>query len=140
MEVDNVGVVGAGVMGRGLAQALSQTGHQVILLDVSEGILARAEQEVRNNLRLQGLFHKGRHADNTDEVLRRIRLTTDYEDLCGADFVIENTTEKWEIKRDVYGLMDRICHERCVFAANTSAIPITRIASATRRPAQVIGA
>jgi 3-hydroxybutyryl-CoA dehydrogenase len=139
MKVENVGVIGAGVMGRGLAQTLAQTGHRVVLLDVSETILEQAGQEIRNNLRFHGMFQKGGHVGNPDEVVGRIRPTTDYEELRDAHFVVENATEKWEVKKEVYARIDRVCREHCVFAANTSAIPITRLASVTRHPARVIG-
>ena len=139
MELKNVGVIGAGVMGTGLAQNLAQTRHRVILVDVSEKILRQAKQEIRNNVRFGGLFQKGQRAADPDEVLSRIELTTDYQALEGAEFVIENVTEKWEIKRDVYPELDRICPERCIFSANTSAISITKLASLTQRAPQVLG-
>jgi len=139
MELKNVGVIGAGVMGSGLAQNLAQTRHRVMLLDVSEKILNQAKQEIRNRVRFGGLFEKGQRAADPDEVLSRIELTTDYQSLQGADFVIENVTEKWEIKREVYAELDRICAAPCIFAANTSAISITKLASLTQRAPQVIG-
>jgi 3-hydroxybutyryl-CoA dehydrogenase len=73
------------------------------------------------------------------EIISLIEFTTDQRLLSEADFVIENVTEKWEIKKQVYEQIDSICPPHCVFAANTSAIPITRIASATRRAPQVLG-
>ncbi|MBD2183506.1 3-hydroxybutyryl-CoA dehydrogenase [Planktothrix sp. FACHB-1355] len=134
-----VGVVGAGVMGVGVAQNLAQTGHHVLLIDVSEVILERAKQEIKNNLRFQGFFKKSEPADRPDEILNRIKFSSDYQVLKEAEFVIENTTEKWEIKQDVYGKIDAICPKNSVFAANTSAIPITRIASVTKRADKVLG-
>lgn len=139
MELKNVGVIGAGVMGSGLAQNLAQTRHRVTLVDVSEKVLTEAKQEIRNRVRFGGLFDKGQRAADPDEVLGRIEFITDYEPLQSADFVIENVTEKWEIKRDVYAVLDRICSASCVFAANTSAISITRLASLTQRAPQVVG-
>lgn len=139
MKLEVVGVIGAGVMGTGVAQALAQTGHRVILTDVSEEILARARREVANNLRFQGLFQKGAARADSAEALARIEFTTDLRPLAAADFVVENVTEKWEVKRQVYAELDPVCPERCVFAANTSAIPITRIAAATGRAPRVLG-
>lgn len=139
MELKNVGVIGAGVMGSGLAQNLAQTRHRVMLVDVSEKILNQAKQEIRKSVRFGGLFAKGQRAADPDEVLSRIELTTDYQTLKGADFVIENVTEKWEIKREVYAELDRVCSGACIFAANTSAISITRLASLTQRAPQIIG-
>jgi 3-hydroxybutyryl-CoA dehydrogenase len=90
-------------------------------------------------VRFGGLFQKDQRAVDPDEVLSRIELTTDYQALESSEFVIENVTEKWDIKKEVYPELDRICPERCVFAANTSAISITRLASLTQRAAQVVG-
>ena len=139
MDIQVVGVVGAGVIGREVSQNLAQTGHRVILLDVSQDILEHAKSEIKENIRLQSLFTKSEKAESPDEVLRQTTFSTDYQLLSNVDFVIENVTEKWEIKKQVYVQLDGICPEQCIFAANTSAIPITRLASATRRAPKVIG-
>ena len=147
MEIRTVGVVGAGVMGVGLGQNLAQTGHRVVLVDVAGATLDRAREEIRKNLRFTGMFRKevkpanppGGASESTETVLGRITFTTEYEALGEADFVVENATEKWEIKKEIYPRMDAICPERTVFAANTSCIPITRIGSLTRRPDRVLG-
>jgi len=134
-----VGVIGAGVMGSGVAQNLAQTGHHVLLLDLSETILEKAKQEIQNNLRFQGFFKRETPFDNPEDVLARIKFTTDISVLREAEFAIENVVEEWTVKREVYTQLDAICPPSVVFAANTSAIPITRIASATKRAPQVIG-
>lgn len=139
IEIQTVGVVGAGVMGIGVSQNLAQTGHQVILVDISEDILNHAKQEIRNNVRFQSFFHKNSEAENSDDLLHRIKFSTNYKFLEDAEFVIENVTEKWDIKKEVYAQLDAICPEKTVFAANTSAISITRIASVTKRTPRVIG-
>lgn len=139
MDPRTIGVIGAGVMGTGVAQALAQSGHKVLLLDVSQAILERAQAAIRQSLRFQGMLSRGAPVASLDEVLGRICFSLDDGLLADADFVIENVTEQWAIKRAVYERIDQICPERCVFAANTSAITITRIASATSRPAQVLG-
>lgn len=138
MSVKIVGVIGAGVMGVGVSQDLAQTDHQVILLDVSEEVLERAREKIKQNVRLHGFFKKPGIVDPA-EVLERITFSTDYQLLKDADFIVENVTEKWEIKKDVYVRADAICPKRCIFAANTSCISITRIGSATKRPDRVIG-
>jgi 3-hydroxybutyryl-CoA dehydrogenase len=137
MKISTVGVVGAGVIGNGVAHALAQTGHQVILLDVSEEVLERAKAKLADNLRLYAMFSDERSPKS--EILSRIIFSTEYERLNGVSFVIENTTEKWSVKEPVYRNLDAICPKDAVFAVNTSAIPITRLAGLTRRPAQVIG-
>ncbi|PSB49522.1 3-hydroxybutyryl-CoA dehydrogenase [Cyanosarcina cf. burmensis CCALA 770] len=139
MSMQVVGVIGAGVMGSGVAQNLAQTGHHVLLLDLSETILEKAKQEIQNNLRFQGFFKRETPSDNPEDVLARIKFTTDISVLREAEFAIENIVEKWTIKREVYTQIDAICPPSIIFAANTSAISITQIASATKRAPQVIG-
>ncbi|UED83209.1 3-hydroxyacyl-CoA dehydrogenase family protein [Streptomyces profundus] len=138
-SIRTVGVVGAGVMGTGLAQALAVSGHEVLLVDRTEEILARAEQQIQQGLRFGRVL--GAQGAGTDRrvVAKRIRYTTEYEGFDGADFVIENVTEDWDIKRGVYQRIDAVCRPECVFAANTSVIPITRIGAATGRQDRVLG-
>jgi 3-hydroxybutyryl-CoA dehydrogenase len=137
--VETIGVIGAGVMGVGVAQDLAQHSRQVILVDVDAARLARARQEIRGALRMQGLFRQSSSAESSAAVLARITFTTEYERLAAVDFVIENVIEKWPVKERVYKLLDEHCPRECVFGANTSAISITRIGSATRRPDRVVG-
>lgn len=132
-----IGVVGAGVMGVGVAQNLAQAGHDVVLVDRSEEILARALAEVARNCRLSRMM--GGPPLDADAVLARIRTAVGLAALADAQFVIENVTENWEVKRAVHGELDTVCTSDCVFIANTSAIPITRIASAGRFPERVVG-
>ncbi|MEA2604975.1 MAG: 3-hydroxybutyryl-CoA dehydrogenase [Acidobacteriota bacterium] len=138
-QLRKVGVIGAGVMGVGMGQNLAQTGHEAVLVDVSPEILARAEKEIRNSLRFQGMFQKGAKTESADAVIGRIAFTTDLEALHDVDFVVENVPEKWEIKREIYPRIDAICPERTVFAVNTSCFSITRVAALTRRPPRVLG-
>jgi 3-hydroxybutyryl-CoA dehydrogenase len=126
-------------MGTGLAQALAQTGHQVVLIDVSDDVLLRARRTIQQAVRFQGMLNAGQSRQSAATILERIGFSTDYGQLGKAEFVIENVTEKWEIKQSVYREIDKICAPEVIFAANTSAIPITRIASATARPSQVLG-
>ncbi len=137
MELKTIGVIGAGVMGIGVAQNLAQTKHQVVLIDINEEILEKAKQDIRNNVRFQAFYDKTVEAP--DAVLARITFTTDYQKLDTADFVVENVVEKWDIKKDVYPQLDKICPPHCVFAVNTSAISITRVGSLTNRPDKVVG-
>lgn len=137
LRYETVGVVGAGVMGVGVAQSLAQTGHRVVLVDLSDALLERARRELKNGLRALALLKKA--TVDPRAVMSLVNYTTDYEQLSAASFVVENVTEKWDIKKDVYRRLDDICKPEVVFAANTSAISITRLGSATNRPAQVVG-
>jgi 3-hydroxybutyryl-CoA dehydrogenase len=126
-------------MGVGIAQSLAQSEFRVLLIDLNQEILERARRQIRENLRLQTLLKKDAAAPRSNLVMERIVFSPDQRILEAADFLIENVVEKWEVKRLVYQEIDAICPGRTIFAANTSAIPITRIASATGRPAQVLG-
>ncbi|MBW4556588.1 MAG: NAD-binding protein [Trichormus sp. ATA11-4-KO1] len=139
MKIQVVGVVGAGVMGIGLAQNLAQTGHQVILVDISAEILERAQAQIKKNIRFQGFFNKNEKLENPEDILHKIKFSQNYNFFEKAEFVIENVTEKWDLKKEIYPQLDAICPDNTVFAANTSAISITRIASVTKRADKVIG-
>ncbi len=134
-----IGVVGAGVMGRGLAQDLAQHGHKVLLIDTTPEILADAVISIRQNVRAQSLLRSEKSGKSANEVIAAILTSTDIGILAEADFVIENVTEKFDIKRGVYRDLDEVCNPNAVFAANTSAVSITRIASQTKRQDRVLG-
>ncbi|GAV12352.1 NAD-binding 3-hydroxyacyl-CoA dehydrogenase [Paenibacillus sp. NAIST15-1] len=137
--MQKIGVVGAGTMGIGLSQSLAQAGLEVVLVDISDDILARAKEEIRKSIRFSAFFNKGHSLESVDAVLTRITLTTDHHLLYDVDFLVENVTEKYEVKQAVYEIIDRICPEHCVFAVNTSCISITKLAAGTKRPDRVIG-
>ena len=134
-----IGVIGAGVMGTGVAQNLAQAGYQVILVDRTTEILEHSREEIYQNVRLQTLFRKSNEVYDPDTIISQIYFTTDYQQLKAAEFLIENVTENWEIKERVYREIDSICGSDCIFAVNTSCVPITRIAALTKRPSKVIG-
>jgi 3-hydroxybutyryl-CoA dehydrogenase len=131
------GVAGAGVMGVGVAQNLAQCGHDVVLIDVSAAVLDRARAEIERNCRTSRLL--GGPAVDPESVLAAITFSVGPAELAKAEIVVENIAENWDAKRALYQEMDRTCGPDTVFIANTSAIPITRIASATRRPDKVVG-
>ena len=140
MEIGTVGVIGAGVMGVGVAQDLAQHGYRVILVDIVDQKLTESRDQIRQNIRMQSLFQKKKESsESADAILDRVCPTTDYDELAAVGFVIENVVEKWAVKESVYRQLDAICAEHCVFGANTSAISITRIGSATQRPDRIVG-
>ncbi|WP_172381390.1 3-hydroxyacyl-CoA dehydrogenase family protein [Streptomyces sp. MNP-20] len=133
----HVGVVGAGVMGAGVAQNLAHSGHSVALVDNDPDAIEQALAGIETNCRMSRLL--GGPEIDAGEVLARIQGGTDLALLAEAEVVIENITENWELKRDLYREMDPVVRPDAVFVANTSAIPITRLASLTRRPRQFVG-
>jgi 3-hydroxybutyryl-CoA dehydrogenase len=132
-----IGVIGAGVMGVGVAQNLAQCGHEVILVDTQESILDQARAAIARNCRLSRLT--GGPALDPDEVLARISTAVGVEAVAKAEFVIENVTENWQIKREVHEALDAVCDPAAVIIVNTSAIPITKVGSVGRHPERVVG-
>lgn len=131
-----VGVVGAGVMGTGVAYNLAQAGYQVLLSDSSRTALDRAMAQIERDARLSVLLSgAGKPPLDTSVITTEVGI----DGLAKADIVVENITENWDLKYQLYQAMDEVCDQGTVFVANTSAIPITRIASATSRPDRVIG-
>jgi 3-hydroxybutyryl-CoA dehydrogenase len=134
-----IGVVGAGVMGTGIAQSLAEAGHRVVVVDVSDEALGRLPDEVRKGVSMTALLRGRAGARPAEDVLALIETTTDYGRLSDAEFVIENATEKVEVKAEIYPRLDATCGPEAVFAVNTSAIPIARLAALTNRPDRVVG-
>jgi 3-hydroxybutyryl-CoA dehydrogenase len=139
VKYPNVGVVGAGVMGVGLAQHLAATGHRVVVIEIDPAARERAPEEIASGLRLESLTNPAWRGLDHAAVLERVELSADYGRLEAVDFVIENATESLTTKQEIYPRLDRVCREDCVFAANTSAIPIGRLADTMSRPARLIG-
>lgn len=140
MTDKQVGVIGAGVMGSGVAQNLAQKGFKVVLVDIADAKLERAKKEIYNNIRFQGFMKKDKsQLDNPDDIISKIVFTTDYEQLKSVYYVVENVVEKWEAKSEVYPKIDKICPEKAVFAVDTSCYSITRVAALTKRPDKIIG-
>lgn len=133
----SVGVVGAGVMGAGVAHSAALAGHEVVLVDVQPAALQAAVRRVERDCRMSRLL-TGRSVD-TAAVVGRITTAGSVAALSTCEVVVENVTEKWEIKRPVYAELDAACPAETIFIGNTSAIPITRLGSATSRPDRVIG-
>ncbi len=136
--VATLGVVGSGQMGRGIAQVGAQAGCQVLMHDREDGIVRGAIDGIAGLLKRQ--VEKGKMArPDADAVVARLRPTTDLGHFAACDFVVEAVNESFALKSDIFGNLDRICRPEVILASNTSSLPITRIAAATRRPDRVIG-
>lgn len=131
-------VIGAGLMGAGIAQVAAQAGWQVTLRDLDDAATGRGLDGIRTSL--SRFAAKGAITEqDVQDALGRITTTTDLEAAAEADVVIEAVFEKLEIKQEVFRALDRICKPDAVLGTNTSAIPITQIAAATQRPEMVVG-
>ena len=139
MDFHQIGVLGAGNIGIGVVTDLVLHGISAVVVDTSEDVLKRAQTEVLNNVRFVPMFSKTLPRITRNEALQRMVLTTDLKDVASCDFIIENVTEDWDIKKPIYEELDRVAPPEVCFGANTSCISITQIGSATRRPANVVG-
>ncbi|WP_200216853.1 3-hydroxyacyl-CoA dehydrogenase family protein [Micromonospora coerulea] len=131
-------VVGAGLMGSGIAQVAAQAGWQVTLRDLDDAATKRGVDGIRKSL--EKFAAKGViDASEVEAALGRITPTTDLEAVADADIVVEAVFERLEIKHEVFRALDKICKSDAVLATNTSAIPVTQIAAVTERPESVVG-
>jgi 3-hydroxybutyryl-CoA dehydrogenase len=141
-NVEVIGVVGAGTMGHGIAQACTQAGYAVRLIDVDRNILEKALTLIREGpFGLVKLVEKGRlNPDQVEEIMNRIRTTTDYNEFCGnVDVVIEAVPEDSELKKKILSNLDEKCPEKSVLASNTSGIMVTELAAALKRKDRFVG-
>ncbi|GHJ31440.1 MULTISPECIES: 3-hydroxyacyl-CoA dehydrogenase family protein [Streptomyces] len=131
-------VIGAGLMGSGIAQVSAQAGWDVVLRDVTDEALRRGTDAIRASY--EKFVAKGKlAAEAAEAALGRITTTTDLDAAADADVVVEAVFEKIEVKREIFGALDKLVKDDAILASNTSAIPITKIASATGRPERVVG-
>ncbi|AKG45553.1 3-hydroxyacyl-CoA dehydrogenase family protein [Streptomyces xiamenensis] len=134
----NLAVVGAGLMGSGIAQVAAQGGWTVTLVDTTEQALARGRGGIEASL--EKFAAKGRiSAEDAGATLGRISTGTELDAAADADLVVEAVFEQADIKRDIFATLDGLVKDTTVLASNTSAIPITKLAAATSRPERVVG-
>jgi 3-hydroxybutyryl-CoA dehydrogenase len=137
-EIETVGVVGAGTMGAGIAQVAAQQGYDVVMRDVEQEFVENGFDTIDDSLsRMVG--REQLSGDEAAAATDRIGGTTDLADLADADVVVEAVLEEMDVKQDVFADLDETCDDDVVLATNTSTLSITKIASATERPAQVVG-
>ena len=136
--IETVGVVGAGTMGSGIAHVFARAGFRVLLCDVEQRFLDRAQGQIRINLGREAAKGKLPEAE-VEPVLARITATVDRAALGAAALVVEAAPERLELKSEIFRALDALMPENAILASNTSSISITRLAALTHRPAQVIG-
>lgn len=137
-NIQTIGIVGAGQMGRGIAQVAAQTGFNVILFDAFTKSLDFGYEFIKTQLSKGA--EKGKWtADDATACLARIKVSTKMTDLRGCELVVEAATEKKELKFEIFKQLDEILDPSVIFASNTSSISITEIAAVTKRPSLVAG-
>ena len=132
-----VAVVGAGLMGAGIAQVAAQVGYEVRLFDVEAPALDRGLEAVKRST--SRLVEKGQLDVSTEDVLARIRPTTELSDLADAFIAVEAVFERLDVKQAVFRSLDAVLGPGAVLATNTSALPVTQLAEVTSRPDRVVG-
>ena len=139
MEIRKVCVLGAGIMGAGIAQSAAQAGFDVVISDMENRLVENGIASIKSNL--DRAVSKGKLEKNeVGKIMRRITGATDLKEAArDADMVIEAIIERMDIKKDVYKELDNICKKETIFASNTSGLSITEMASVTARPGQMIG-
>jgi len=138
MDIKKIMVIGAGQMGGGIAQVCAQAGFDVKLNDIKEESYAKGLAVITKNLSRN--VEKGRMTeDEKSAVLGRITKSLDLQDASDVDIVIEAAVENMDIKKSIFAKLDEIAPQHAILASNTSSLPITEIAAATKRPEQVIG-
>jgi 3-hydroxybutyryl-CoA dehydrogenase len=138
MEIRTIGVVGAGTMGNGIAQAFAVAGYPVVMTDVAQPALDRGLKNVDGSLERLVKKEKMSAADKAT-VLSRIRTSLDLGALSEADLVVEAATENLPLKLEIFAKLDAAAKDGAIIASNTSSISITKLAAATKRPDRVIG-
>ncbi len=138
MTIRKVGVIGAGLMGSGIAQVSAQAGFPTVVREVSSTLLDKGLSSIMKFM--QGGVDKGKVAPlDLDKVREHLKGTTELKDLADCDLIVEAAPENLELKRELWGALDTICKPETIFASNTSSLSITEMSTFVKRPAQFIG-
>ncbi len=138
MEIKTVGVVGAGTMGNGIAQAFATSGYDVVMRDIKQEFVDRGVATIRKSLERMAARNKIT-ADAKDAALARVKGSVDVASLKDCDLIVEAALENVDLKTKLFTELDQLCKADAILATNTSSISVTKIAAATKRPAKVIG-
>jgi 3-hydroxybutyryl-CoA dehydrogenase len=138
MEIKTIGVVGAGQMGNGIVQIAAYSEFRVVMSDIADSFVQKGLATISKNL--DRMVEKGKiPSQKKDEIMGRIKGTIQVKDMAEADFVVEAAIENESLKLNIFKELDQVCRKEVILSSNTSSISITKIASATQRPSQVIG-
>ena len=137
-EIEKVGVLGCGLMGRGIAQVAASTGHTTIVRDVADEFNKKGKAAITKSLD-KFVEKEKMSAEDRDATLGRLTFTTDVSDLKDSDIIIEAITEDLELKNTLWKELDELCPDLTIFASNTSSLTIAAMAAATSRPDRFVG-
>ncbi|MCH8935584.1 MAG: 3-hydroxybutyryl-CoA dehydrogenase [Gemmatimonadetes bacterium] len=137
-EIEKVGVLGCGLMGRGIAQVAASSGHTTIVRDVADEFNRKGKAAITKSL--DKFVEKGKmSAEDRDATLARLTFTTNVSDLKDSDIIVEAITEDLELKNTLWKELDALCPDHTIFASNTSSLTIAAMAAATSRPDRFVG-
>lgn len=137
-EIKTVGVLGAGLMGHGIAQVAAQSGYDVVLREVDDATLAKGIGKIEKQLQ-RAVDREKLTAEQSAEIRGRIHGTTDYADFADVDLVIEAITENLALKLEMWKAIDAVVKPEAIFASNTSSLAIIDQAASTSRPGRFVG-
>lgn len=138
MTIRKVGVLGAGLMGSGIAEVCAKSGYETIIREVDDALVQKGLARIESSL--AKAVGKGKlPASDRDAARKRIAATTRLEDLADCDLLLEAIVENLEVKKETYRALDRICGAEAIFCSNTSSLTIIEMAAATRRPDRFAG-
>jgi len=139
LKSEHIAVIGAGLMGHGIAQIFATQGYQVRLMDLKEEILDKAIENIRSNLTLMAQHGIGR-LNEIESIIARIKRTVDLKEASSdAQFIVEAISENLELKKNIFNELDAICSEKTILSTNTSVISITEIAQKALRRDRILG-
>ncbi|HEU4566286.1 MAG TPA: 3-hydroxybutyryl-CoA dehydrogenase [Gemmatimonadaceae bacterium] len=137
-EIERVGVLGAGLMGSGIAQVAAQAGLDTVVREVSDTLCERGREAIARSLE-KGIERGKLTPEQRDATLARLRFTTDMDALSERDIVIEAVVEELEVKNAMWRALDERCPAHTIFATNTSSLTVAAMAAATKRPDRMVG-
>jgi len=138
LDIKTVGVIGAGIMGSGIAQVAARAGYNVIMRDINDTFVSRGLGIIKKNIDRE--LQKNRISrEEADGLMGRLTGTTDIGDMARCDIVIEAAVEKMDLKKQIYLELDSVCPPGVIFASNTSGLSITEMAAVTKRANRFIG-
>lgn len=137
--VKKIGVIGAGTMGIGVSVDLLLNGYDVVLIDISQEILNKANEKIHQTIKFAPLANSSLPKLSKERVDELLHTSLDFSDVSDCSIIIENVDENLEAKEKLYKKLDSYCSDDAIIGVNTSCIPITQIGSFTRRPDKVIG-
>jgi 3-hydroxybutyryl-CoA dehydrogenase len=140
MASKTIAIIGAGIMGCDIALDLASYGHYVILKDLDNETLEKAETKIKKDFKLVKMMKKEMKTVTIDDIISKITFTTTYDGFDDVGMVIENIVEEWEAKKALYLELGKVCKPDTLYAVNTSCISITKIAALMEAPDKVVGA